>query len=110
MQFPHKCEVSLSHLPPSASLKGFYLLLPDLFHPCKAHDIKTLKGVGKVGWITENDNVVLGCVAEELWVVVGTVAVKQQHSGTSPRLLSCLLVEIFDDVQMCQLRINPSVG
>jgi hypothetical protein len=73
---PHKCEVSLSHLPPSASLKGLYLLLPDLLHPSEAHDIKALKGVSTVGWITENDDVVLGCVAEELWVVVGAVAVE----------------------------------
>ncbi|KAF8133560.1 hypothetical protein K438DRAFT_1883876 [Mycena galopus ATCC 62051] len=80
---PRKCcsehlrKLCLAQLPSGAFFKRPNLQFPCFLHPCETDDVQALECMGTVWWISQDNDVVLLGVSEQLRGVMGTMAVKQ---------------------------------
>lgn len=59
-------------------------------------------------WVTDNDNVILHCVADKLWAVVAVVTIKEDEAELVIRnLSSCLCIEINKKL-VAKLGVRPA--
>lgn len=84
------------------------LLFPVFFHPRKTDNVQALKRVSTMGRISEEDDVVLPRTLDELDSIVRTVAVKQESSDSTLRLLPSLWFEDFFKPTTPDIAIGPS--
>lgn len=83
-------------------------LLPILFHPCKADNVKALESMCTVSWVPQQDNVMFACNFNELHAVMGGVSIEKEDSCFSFCLLSCQWLEDLLQPSASYITVSPS--
>src|SRR5258708_38501981 len=84
------------------------LLCPYLFEGSKCDNIKALKHVCAVWWVTQNDYVLHNGILNEAHSVVQVVPIQEKEPRLSLVLCLCLLIKILQPCQADRLSVLDS--